>query len=96
MSEPNRAALRAVIRGRVQAVGFREYVYTRARLLRLTGYVRNLPDGRSLEIVAEGERKDLEQLLEYLRDGPRLGRVDGIEADWGEAGGAYRDFGVVY
>jgi len=96
MSEPNRAALRAVIRGRVQAVGFREYVYTRARLLRLTGYVRNLPDGRSLEIVAEGERKDLEQLLEQLRDGPRLGRVDGIEADWGEPSGAYRDFGVVY
>lgn len=96
MSEPDRAALRAVVRGRVQAVGFREYVYTRARFLRLAGYVRNLPDGRSLEVVAEGERGDLEQLLEYLRDGPRSSRVDAIDVDWGESGGAYRDFGVAY
>ena len=96
MAEPNLAALRAVVRGRVQNVGFREYVYARARFLRLTGYVRNLPDGRSLEVVAEGERRDLEQLLEYLRDGPRLGRVDGIDVEWGEPSGTYRDFGVVY
>ncbi len=96
MAEPNRAALRAVVRGRVQAVGFREYVYTRARSLGLSGYVRNLPDPRSLEVVAEGERVDLEELLKYLRDGPRSSRVDTIDVDWGEPGGAYRDFGVVY
>ncbi len=96
MSKPNRASLRAVVRGRVQAVGFREYVYTRARFLRLVGYVRNLPDGRSLEVVAEGERRDLEQLLEYLHDGPRSSRVDAIDAEWSEATGAHRDFGVDY
>ncbi len=96
MSDPNRASLRAVVHGRVQAVGFREYVSTRARFLRLSGYVRNLPDGRSLEVVAEGERRDLEQLLEYLHDGPRSSRVDAIDAEWSEPSGAYRDFGVVY
>ncbi|MBI2913811.1 MAG: acylphosphatase [Chloroflexi bacterium] len=90
------AALRAVVRGRVQGVGFRDYVYTRARFLGLTGYVRNLPDSRSLEVVAEGRRQDLEQLLEYLRDGPRTARVDAIDAEWGEAIGHYNDFGVAF
>lgn len=90
------AALRVVVRGRVQGVGFRDYVYTRARFLGLRGYVRNLPDGRSLEVVAEGPRADLEQLLEYLREGPRMARVDSVEVEWGEAGGAYDRFGVAY
>ena len=90
----NPAALRAVVRGRVQGVGFRDYVLTRAGYLRLNGYVRNLPDGRSLEVVAEGPRSDLEQLLSYLREGPRLARVDAVETDWGEPTGAYEGFGV--
>jgi acylphosphatase len=90
------AALRAIVRGRVQGVGFREFVLTRARFLGLSGYARNLPDDRSLEVVAEGERADLEQLLSYLREGPRLSRVDAVEVDWGEASGAYDGFGVGY
>ena len=96
MSERDSAALRAVVRGRVQGVGFREYVLNRARFLGLSGYVRNLTDGRSLEVVAEGPRPDLEQLLSYLQDGPRLARVDAVEADWGEPTGAYEGFGVGY
>ena len=88
------AALRAVVRGRVQGIGFRDYVLTRAGFLGLTGYVRNLPDGRSVEIVAEGARPDLEQLLDYLREGPRMSRIDAVDADWREATGAYDGFGV--
>jgi acylphosphatase len=82
------------VRGRVQGVGFREYVFNRARFLGVSGYVRNLTDGRSVEVVAEGGRSQLEQLLEHLREGPRLSRVDGIDAEWGEATGAYDGFGV--
>jgi acylphosphatase len=89
-------ALRAVVRGRVQGVGFRDYVFTRARFLGLTGYVRNLPDGRSVEVVAEGPRPELEQLLDHLGEGPRVSRVDAVEADWGEATAAYDGFGVGY
>ncbi len=96
MSEARPAAVRAVVRGRVQGVGFREYVLMRARFLGLNGYVRNLPDGRSLEVVAEGARPDLEQLLDYLREGPRLARVDAVETDWPEPSGAYSGFGVGY
>ena len=90
------AALRAVIRGRVQGVGFRDYVYNRARALRLSGYVRNLPDGRSVEVVAEGPREALDRLHDQLRDGPRMSRVDGVDADWLEATGGFSDFGVRY
>src|SRR3990172_10892270 len=96
MPEPAPTALRAVVRGRVQGVGFREFVLNRARFLAVSGYVRNLPDGRSLEGVAEGSRSQLEQLLEYLREGPRLARVDAVETDSGEPTGAYEGFGVGY
>jgi acylphosphatase len=88
--------VRAVVRGRVQGVGFRDYVLNRARFLGVTGYVCNLPDGHSVEVVAEGGRGDLEQLAEFLRDGPRLSRVDAVETAWGEATGAFDRFGVGY
>ncbi len=87
-------SLRAVVRGRVQGVNFRSFAHTRARFLRLTGYVRNLADGRSVEVVAEGPRADLEQLVEYLHQGPRSARVEAVETAWSEARGAYRHFGV--
>lgn len=96
MSESPTATLRAVARGRVQGVNFREYVMTRARFLGLAGYVRNLPDGRSVEVVAEGPRSDLEQLLEHLHEGPRMSRVDAVDVEWGEPSGAYDHFGVAY
>jgi len=88
------ASLRAIVRGRVQGVGFRDFVWRRARFLGLSGYVRNLPDGRSVEVVAEGERQALEQLLEYLREGPRAARVDEVEVHWGQPSGGYPDFGI--
>ena len=96
MPERDSTALRAVVRGRVQGVGFREFVLNRARFLAVSGYVRNRPDGRSLEVIAEGPRSDLEQLLAYLREGPRMSRVDAIDADWSEPTGAYEGFGVGY
>jgi len=88
-----RSSLRALVRGRVQGVNFRQFVYTRARFLQLTGYVTNLDDGQTVEVVAEGLRADLEQLLEYLRDGPRSARVEAIDMEWGEATERWTDFG---
>ncbi len=96
MTESSPVALRAVVHGRVQGIGFRDYVLARARFLGLAGYARNLPDGRSVEVVAEGPRSDLEQLLEHLHEGPRMSRVDAVDIEWGEPTGAYARFGVGY
>ena len=93
---PVEASLRVVARGRVQGVGFRDFVYMRARLLGLRGYVRNLPDMHSVEVIAEGERAILEQLLDYLREGPRGARVDDLEVTWAEPSRRHTTFGVAY
>jgi acylphosphatase len=47
-----------------------------------------------VEVVAEGARPDLEQLLDYLREGPRISRIDAVDTEWREATGAYDGFGV--
>lgn len=91
----NRVSLRALVHGYVQGVNFRQFVYTRARFLKLTGYVSNLDDGRTIEVVAEGPRADLEQLLEYLKEGPPSARVEQVDVEWGEATERWTDFGVV-
>jgi acylphosphatase len=62
-------------------VGFRYFVVERAGALGLTGWVRNGEDGRSVEIVAEGEEQALEELEAALRLGPSTARVDSVETD---------------
>ena len=64
------ALVQATVYGRVQGVFFRSFVSRQATQLGLTGYVRNLPDGRAVEVHAEGERKQLEELISYLKIGP--------------------------
>ncbi len=89
-------ALRAIVRGRVQGVGFRDYVETRARSLGLTGFVRNLPDGRSIEVVAEGARVDLERLADHLHKGPSSAHVTAVDTDWRVPSGAHTGFRTTY
>jgi acylphosphatase len=62
-------SLHAIVHGRVQGVGFRYFVLSHARSLRLVGTVRNLADG-SVEVYAEGERAALAHLERDLRRGP--------------------------
>jgi len=83
--------LTALVRGRVQGVGFRAFVRRQALDLRLDGYVENLPDGR-VEVVAEGERSELEHLLVKLRTGPAHAEVDDIDVTWGSGGAMPRGF----
>jgi acylphosphatase len=82
------------VRGRVQGVGFRAFVVWRARELDLHGFARNLSDGTTVEVVAEGPRDMLDALLAYLREGPPLSRVDSVDLDWRPATGAYSGFGT--
>jgi acylphosphatase len=78
--------LTALISGRVQGVGYRAFVRRHALDLGLAGSAENLDDGR-VEVVAEGPRSELEQLLVFLRRGPAHADVDAVEEHWAEAGG---------
>ncbi len=89
------ARLHIVLWGRVQGVAFRYYAVEWAREEDLTGWVRNLADGR-VEILAEGGREGLERFLARVRQGPRTARVDRCDADWGEARGEFPDFRVAF
>ncbi len=89
------AALQATVHGRVHGVFFRASVQRRAEELKLSGYVRNLPDG-TVEVRVEGERERLEKLLEYLRVGSRPARVDNVLTSWVEYTGNFSGFSVRY
>lgn len=78
---PGAARLVASVRGTVQGVGFRWFVRETARALGLTGYVKNEYDG-SVEVVAEGPRDALDELLAALREGPRSAVVRDVVARW--------------
>jgi acylphosphatase len=88
-------SLRAVVRGRVQGVFFRDFVRRWAYQLKLSGYVYNLPNG-DVEVVAEGEKAGLDKLLVYLREGPPAASVDEVVEEWGEAEGSFSGFAVRY
>lgn len=64
-----------LISGRVQGVGFRFFVVKNAQEMQLTGWVRNLNDGR-VEAVVQGQVSQLKLLLERLEEGPRLASVE--------------------
>jgi acylphosphatase len=83
-------AVRLVIRGRVQAVGYRQWAVSEAIRLGLTGWVRNRVDG-TVEAVAAGDDAAIEQFIAACRHGPSLARVTAVDvspADPGDLGGA--------
>ena len=85
--------LDAIVRGRVQGVGFRYFVFREAMDLGLVGWVANDVDG-TVRCVAEGSRATLETLLHLLEAGPPSARIDRVDADWGPATGAFRSFEI--
>ncbi len=93
MADDSAERLHATVDGFVQGVGFRMFVIESARSLRLTGWVRNTFDGK-VEVVAEGDRKALEQLLSKLRQGPRSALVQNVSQDWEQATGEFSRFDV--
>ena len=70
-----------MIFGKVQGVGFRAFSQSAARALELTGWTRNLKDGR-VEILATGEKQNLEDFEKILRRGPPHATVDKLEAEF--------------
>ena len=90
------ASVKIVVYGSVQGVFFRDFTSRRAEELGLTGYVRNLPGGSSVEVLAEGERTRLEKLISYLRTGPPRAVVERVEINWSLPSDSYSRFGIRY
>ncbi len=81
--------------GLVQGVAYRFFAEKYAARLGLTGWVRNLPDGR-VEVLAEGTEDDVEAFLERLKEGPRLARIDSFDVRRETATGEFREFRIVF
>jgi acylphosphatase len=86
--------LHATVRGRVQGVGFRFFVARVGRRLGLKGQVRNLPDGRRVQVIAQGPRSALDALLHELRAGPPLASVESVTVAWSAPAGELPAFAI--
>ena len=82
-----------LISGTVQGVGYRWSCSRAARGFGLTGWVRNLDDGR-VEAVAQGPREKLEEFVAWCYRGPSEARVTDIAVTYGEAAETFPDFGI--
>ena len=80
-----------LIQGRVQGVWYRASTQQKAEKLGLTGWVRNLHDGR-VEAVAQGAREALDALVTWAHDGPPTARVDHVSVRWTEPDEALEGF----
>jgi acylphosphatase len=87
--------LHAVVRGRVQGVFFRANTESKARKLGLKGYVMNTADG-NVEIVAEGAKEKLKEMLEWCKKGPMFSHVEKVDVSWEPATGEFGGFAIKY
>ena len=83
-----------VVTGYVQGVFYRHTTAQRARARGLTGWVRNLPDGR-VEAVLEGEESDVRDVVEWCRSGPAHATVEDVEIEWQAALSDSSDFRIL-
>ncbi|MEW6049636.1 MAG: acylphosphatase [Candidatus Zixiibacteriota bacterium] len=81
------------VRGQVQGVGYRHFVWTRANEIGLTGRVRNLSDG-SVSIMAEGDRTLIETLIQELKVGPYSAIVSDVNVRWTKFTGNFHRFDI--
>ena len=83
------------VSGRVQGVFFRYETRKEAKKHGVKGWVKNLQDGR-VEAVFEGEKEDVEKLIDFCRKGPPLAKVDKVEVFWEEYKGEFKSFNIVF
>ena len=81
--------------GTVQGVGFRFTAERLARRFPVTGYVRNLEDGR-VEVTAEGEEASLVEFLTAIRESGMKDYIRDVEAHWSVSQGCFRGFSIHY
>ncbi|MFQ6618203.1 MAG: acylphosphatase [Fidelibacterota bacterium] len=93
MQSEEKSRVHLYVSGRVQGVFFRDFTRTHARKLGLTGWVRNLWDGR-VEAVVEGEGDKIELLIKRVRIGPPASVVEGLQVEYEDYKGEFADFTI--
>lgn len=88
-------SVRLIVRGKVQGVYFRFNMQQVATKNSVVGWVRNLPDG-NVEALLEGNKEDVNQVVQWSKIGPENARVDEVKMDYGEYTGKYKDFIIRY
>ena len=83
------------VSGRVQGVFFRNGIANFAERLGVTGWVRNLSDGR-VEALFEGEKEKIEEEIKFCERGPPGAAVQNLQVKWEGYTGEFREFNVLY
>lgn len=83
---PERVRAHVWVSGRVQGVYFRSYAEDEAAFRKVTGWIRNLPDGR-VEVIFEGSRVAVEALIQWCYRGSPASDVSGVEVTWEDVRG---------
>lgn len=81
------------VSGIVQMVGFRYHTFSQATGLNINGWVRNKADG-SVEIMAEGRKEDVEELIQWCHKGPPSAAVKKVNCSWLDYKGDQKDFSI--
>ncbi len=69
------------ITGRVQGVFYRSNAQKQAKILDLTGYIKNMPDD-SVEAIVQGEKESIELFIEWAKEGPSSAKVNNVAVNW--------------
>ncbi|MDE0088630.1 MAG: acylphosphatase [Candidatus Poribacteria bacterium] len=85
--------LYVLISGKVQGVFFRNFTKKNAKQLGINGYAKNLANGK-VEVVAEGDKRQLDALVKLLRQGPPAAKVDDVKIEERDFTGEYKSFDV--
>ena len=88
-------AVKINVKGEVQGVFFRAYTQKEAQRIGLIGYVKNIPNG-SVEIVAQGEKEQTQQLIEWCHQGSPDSDVTAIETSNISVSGKFKSFEIRY
>ena len=83
------------VSGRVQGVFFRENTRKKAERLNVSGWVKNLRDGR-VEAVLEGERQNVENMVNWARKGPIWAKIEALDVIWEDYSGQFASFKIEY
>lgn len=85
--------MHAIIFGTVQGVSFREFARRKAESLSVSGWARNKNDG-TVEITAEGERAQLDELVAWCHRGPKAAHIDKVDCEFSEPKNEFKTFKI--